>query len=71
MILLCLDTSGPVAGVALMENGAVRYEAMAVNEADANAAVAGWVARGLESMKRSASAGALDLAGVLAALKSA
>lgn len=31
MILLCLDTSGPVAGVALMENGAVRYEAMAVN----------------------------------------
>ncbi|WP_283242621.1 hypothetical protein [Achromobacter ruhlandii] len=43
---------------------------MAVNEADANAAVAGWVARGLESMKRSASAGALDLAGVLAALKS-
>ena len=31
MILLCIDTSGPVAGVALMENGAVRYEAMAVN----------------------------------------
>ena len=31
MILFCLDTSGPVAGVALMENGAVRYEAMAVN----------------------------------------
>ena len=31
MILLCLDTSGPVAGVALMEDGAVRYEAMAVN----------------------------------------
>lgn len=31
MILCCLDTSGPVAGVALMENGAVRYEGMAVN----------------------------------------
>ena len=31
MILCCLDTSGPVAGVALMEDGAVRYEAMAVN----------------------------------------
>ncbi len=31
MILFCLDTSGPVAGVALMEDGAVRYEAMAVN----------------------------------------
>ena len=31
MILLCLDTSGPVAGVALMEDGKVRYEAMAVN----------------------------------------
>lgn len=31
MILLCLDTSGPVAGVALMENGVIRYEAMAVN----------------------------------------
>ncbi|MBQ9264808.1 MAG: tRNA (adenosine(37)-N6)-threonylcarbamoyltransferase complex dimerization subunit type 1 TsaB [Clostridia bacterium] len=31
MILLCIDTSGPVAGVALMENGVVRYEAMAVN----------------------------------------
>ena len=31
MILLCLDTSGPVAGVALMEDSAVRYEAMAVN----------------------------------------
>ena len=32
MILLCLDTSGPVAGVALMEDGIVRYEAMAVNK---------------------------------------
>lgn len=32
MILFCLDTSGPVAGVALMEDGAVRYEAMAVNK---------------------------------------
>ena len=31
MILFCLDTSGPVAGVALMQDGAVRYEAMAVN----------------------------------------
>ena len=31
MILLCLDTSGPVAGVAIMENGNIRYEAMAVN----------------------------------------
>ena len=31
MILLCVDTSGPVAGVALMENGAIRYEAMAMN----------------------------------------
>ena len=31
VILFCMDTSGPVAGVALMENGAVRYEAMAVN----------------------------------------
>ena len=31
MILFCLDTSGPVAGAALMENGVVRYEAMAVN----------------------------------------
>ena len=31
MILLCLDTSGPVAGVALMQDGEVRYEAMAVN----------------------------------------
>ena len=31
MILFCMDTSGPVAGVAMMEDGAVRYEAMAVN----------------------------------------
>lgn len=31
MILFCLDTSGPVAGVALLQDGAVRYEAMAVN----------------------------------------
>ena len=31
MILFCLDTSGPVAGVALIEDGVVRYEAMAVN----------------------------------------
>lgn len=31
MILLCVDTSGPVAGVALMADGIVRYEAMAVN----------------------------------------
>ena len=31
MILLCLDTSGPVAGVALMQDGVLRYEAMAVN----------------------------------------
>lgn len=31
MILFCLDTSGPVAGVALIQDGTVRYEAMAVN----------------------------------------
>lgn len=31
MILLSVDTSGPVAGAALMENGVIRYEAMAVN----------------------------------------
>ena len=31
MIFLCVDTSGPVAGVALMEDGFIRYEAMAVN----------------------------------------
>ena len=32
MILFCLDTSGPVAGVAIIQDGAVRYEAMAVNK---------------------------------------
>ena len=31
MMLLLIDTSGPVAGVALMEDGKVRYEAMCVN----------------------------------------
>lgn len=31
MILFCMDTSGPVAGVAIMEDGVIRYEAMAVN----------------------------------------
>ena len=31
MILFCLDTSGPVAGVAIIQDSAVRYEAMAVN----------------------------------------
>lgn len=31
MNLLCIDTSGPVAGVALIEDGVIRYEAMAVN----------------------------------------
>ena len=31
MILFCLDTSGPVAGVALLKDGVVRYEGMAVN----------------------------------------
>ncbi len=31
MIMLLIDTSGPVAGVALMEDGKVRYEAMSVN----------------------------------------
>lgn len=31
MILLLVDTSGPVAGVALMEDGKVRYEAMCIN----------------------------------------
>lgn len=31
MIILALDTSGSVAGVSLMENGVIRYEAMAVN----------------------------------------
>lgn len=28
MILLCIDTSGPVAGVAIMQDGILRYEAM-------------------------------------------
>lgn len=32
MIILALDTSGPVAGVALWEDGRVRYEGMAVNK---------------------------------------
>lgn len=32
MIILALDTSGPVAGVALWEDGRIRYEAMAVNK---------------------------------------
>lgn len=32
MIILALDTSGPVAGVAVWEEGRVRYEAMAVNK---------------------------------------
>lgn len=31
MILLCIDTSGPVAGVALMQDGVIRYEGMALN----------------------------------------
>ena len=31
MILLCLDTSGPVAGVALIADGVLHYEALAVN----------------------------------------
>lgn len=31
MIMLLMDTSGPVAGVALMEDGQVRYEAMCIN----------------------------------------
>ena len=31
MILFCMDTSGPVAGVALIQDSAVRYEGMAVN----------------------------------------
>ncbi len=31
MILFCLDTSGPVAGAALIQDGVVRYEGMAVN----------------------------------------
>ena len=32
MILLAVDTSGPVCGVALMENGHVRYEGMVKNK---------------------------------------
>lgn len=32
MILLAIDTSGPVAGTAVLENGRVRYEGMAVNK---------------------------------------
>ena len=32
MIILALDTSGPVAGVAVWEEGRIRYEAMAVNK---------------------------------------
>lgn len=32
MILLAIDTSGPVCGVALMQDGQVRYEAMARNK---------------------------------------
>ena len=31
MILFCMDTSGPVAGVALIQDSAVRYEGIAVN----------------------------------------
>ncbi len=31
MILFCMDTSGPVAGVAIIEDDKLRYEAMAVN----------------------------------------
>ena len=32
MIILAMDTSGPVAGVAIWEEGRIRYEAMAVNK---------------------------------------
>ena len=32
MIILAMDTSGPVAGVAILEDGRVRYEAMAINK---------------------------------------
>ncbi|MBR0320599.1 MAG: tRNA (adenosine(37)-N6)-threonylcarbamoyltransferase complex dimerization subunit type 1 TsaB [Clostridia bacterium] len=32
MILLAMDTSGPVCGIALMQDGQVRYEAMAKNK---------------------------------------
>ena len=31
MILLCIDTSGPVAGAAIMQDGVIRYEGMALN----------------------------------------
>ncbi|MBQ9196392.1 MAG: tRNA (adenosine(37)-N6)-threonylcarbamoyltransferase complex dimerization subunit type 1 TsaB [Clostridia bacterium] len=31
MIILAMDTSGPVAGVAILEDGRIRYEAMAIN----------------------------------------
>ncbi len=31
MIIFCLDTSGPVAGAAIIQDGVLRYEAMAVN----------------------------------------
>jgi len=31
MILLCIDTSGPVAGTAIMQDGVIRYEGMALN----------------------------------------
>lgn len=32
MTILALDTSGPVAGVAILEDGRIRYEGMAVNK---------------------------------------
>lgn len=32
MIILAMDTSGPVAGVAVWEDGRIRYEGMAVNQ---------------------------------------
>ena len=32
MILLAVDTSGPVAGVAVVQDGLVRYEAMVRNK---------------------------------------
>jgi tRNA threonylcarbamoyladenosine biosynthesis protein TsaB len=32
VIILAIDTSGPVAGVALMQDGLIRYEAAAVNQ---------------------------------------
>ena len=31
MILLCIDTSGPVAGAAILQDGIIRYEGMALN----------------------------------------